>query len=147
MAKKAIQLKDYLVPKGKNAQGIQQTGQELKKCIVNVSQDLYEFLGAPEYIPTEGTPIPIARGTNVKFRSEMVRGTFHGKTVIIGTDGLGADVYKKTYQLQVPSAYPVTLIREWLEERQASTGNAISYVKFRNGFRYSVPVSTTPNNP
>lgn len=145
MPKVAIQLKDYKVAKGTNDQGINEPGHDTKLCVCWVSEDLYIFLGAPEYIPSN-TSKPRPNPVNVLTYNTTIRGTKYGKTVTIATDAGDNAAYKKTYQMQIPSGYPIAFVADYLKERQADTSapckNKIRSVKVRNGNKIPIPVTT-----
>lgn len=149
-SKVPIQLKEYKVRKGR-VNGVPQTGHKVVQCIVNVSSDLASYLGveAYEFPENEGTKVP--NPVNVTTYAAYSTGTYHGKTVYIITDGEADSsddgdipLYKKTYQMQIPSNYPVQFLLDFLKDRQSSTSNTMRYVKIRNGRRFPIPQTVAP---
>lgn len=136
-----IQLKEYKVRK-KAIAGVAQPGHNTVQCIVHVSQDLADFLAVDSYSPPPQTPKPRPNPVNVQNYANYATGTFHGKTVYIITDGTGGSVYKKSYQMQIPSNYPIEFLKQFLDGRQVVTSNAMEYVKIRNGKRYPILKAT-----
>lgn len=142
-SKVPIRLRDYKVRKPLDEQTSSDKYNTLQ-CIINVSTDLADFLNVSAYVPPPNAPKPRPNPVNVTTYDAYSTGTYHGKTVFIITDGEGGDTYKKMYQMQLPNAYPIQFLKEFLEDRQSNTGNAIKYVKIRNGRRYPVKPSAPP---